>query len=96
MTNGTIQGTDPNAYGAATNGAGSTVTTNTTVPFKYFPGKIRKNITDNAFRTNERLYNKKLCIFVPDDSDLNYWMLAMIGIGCIFIVFVGFSIYLMW
>ena len=34
--------------------------------------------------------------YYPDDPDLNYWMLAMIGIGCIFIVFVGFSIYLMW
>lgn len=33
--------------------------------------------------------------YFPDDSQLNHWMLAMIGIGCIFIAFVGVSIYLM-
>merc|ERR1712203_1319269 len=30
-----------------------------------------------------------------DFSDLNPWMLATIGIGCVFIAFVGVSIYLM-
>ena len=34
--------------------------------------------------------------FSADDNELNHWMLAMIGIGCIFIAFVGVSIYLMW
>merc|ERR1712038_151255 len=33
--------------------------------------------------------------YFPESTDLNYWMLAMIGIGCVFIIFVGFSIYLM-
>ena len=27
---------------------------------------------------------------------MNYWMFAMISIGCIFIVFVGVSIYILW
>ena len=27
---------------------------------------------------------------------MNYWMFALIGIGCIFIVFVGVSIYILW
>lgn len=35
------------------------------------------------------------CSF-PDDDELNHWMLAMIGIGLVFITFVGVSIYLMW
>ena len=35
--------------------------------------------------------------FFTEPSDhLNHWMLAMIGIGCVFIAFVGVSIYLMW
>jgi hypothetical protein len=34
--------------------------------------------------------------YFSDDNELNHWMLAMIGIGCIFIAFVGVSIYLMW
>jgi len=34
--------------------------------------------------------------YYPEPSDhLNHWMLAMIGIGCVFIAFVGVSIYLM-
>jgi hypothetical protein len=33
---------------------------------------------------------------ISEDDDLNPWMLAMIGIGCVFIAFVGVSIYLMW
>ena len=27
---------------------------------------------------------------------MNYWMFAMVSIGCIFIVFVGVSIYILW
>jgi len=33
--------------------------------------------------------------YFPDDSQINYWMFAMIGIGCAFITFVGFSIFIM-
>jgi hypothetical protein len=33
--------------------------------------------------------------YYPEDTHLNHWMLAMIGIGCVFIAFVGVSIYLM-
>jgi len=33
--------------------------------------------------------------YYPKDTELNPWMLAMIGIGCVFIAFVGVSIYLM-
>ena len=33
---------------------------------------------------------------IADDDKLNPWMLAMIGIGGVFIAFVGVSIYLMW
>ena len=35
-------------------------------------------------------------IFIEPSDHLNHWMLAMIGIGCVFIAFVGVSIYLMW
>lgn len=34
--------------------------------------------------------------FVAEDDDVSVWMFAMIGIGCVFIVFVAVSIYLMW
>lgn len=34
--------------------------------------------------------------FVSEDDDLNVWMFAMIGIGCVFIVFVAASIFLLW
>ncbi|XP_063229191.1 thrombospondin type-1 domain-containing protein 7A-like [Bacillus rossius redtenbacheri] len=33
--------------------------------------------------------------YYPKDEDINVWMFAMIGIGCVFIVFVAVSIYLM-
>ncbi|XP_071440668.1 thrombospondin type-1 domain-containing protein 7B-like, partial [Hetaerina americana] len=33
--------------------------------------------------------------YYPKDDDVNIWMFAMIGIGCVFIVFVAVSIYLM-
>lgn len=33
--------------------------------------------------------------YYPDVGILNYWMFAMISIGCIFIVFVGISIYIL-
>lgn len=36
------------------------------------------------------------CVFVAEDDDLNVWMFAMIGIGCVFIVFVAASIFLLW
>jgi len=33
--------------------------------------------------------------YYPDVGILNYWMFAMISIGCIFIAFVGISIYIL-
>jgi len=33
--------------------------------------------------------------YYPDGKIMNYWMFAMISIGCIFIVFVGVSIYIL-
>ncbi|KAL1139411.1 hypothetical protein AAG570_006395 [Ranatra chinensis] len=35
-------------------------------------------------------------IYYPKDDELSVWMFAMIGIGCVFIVFVAASIYLLW
>lgn len=58
----------------------------TVVPMSYFPGINSIQILEIAFIPNRFL----------DDSKLNPWMLAMIGIGCVFIAFVGVSIYLMW
>ncbi|XP_075225413.1 thrombospondin type-1 domain-containing protein 7A-like [Lycorma delicatula] len=34
-------------------------------------------------------------LYIPEDDDLNIWMFAMIGIGCVFIVFVAASVYLL-
>ena len=36
------------------------------------------------------------CHFFAEIGILNYWMFAMITIACIFIVFVGVSIYILW
>jgi hypothetical protein len=33
---------------------------------------------------------------VSEDEDISVWMFAMIGIGCVFIVFVAVSFYIMW
>lgn len=43
-----------------------------------------------------KITNKVISLIVLEDGELNHWMLAMIGIGLIFIAFVGVSIYLMW
>ncbi|KAK7793691.1 hypothetical protein R5R35_008898 [Gryllus longicercus] len=34
--------------------------------------------------------------YYPKDDDINVWMFAMIGIGCVFIIFVAVSLYIMW
>ena len=44
-------------------------------------------------------YFEKLSLFhthLTSGRMMNYWMFALIGIGCIFIVFVGVSIYILW
>lgn len=33
--------------------------------------------------------------YFPDDSQLNFWMFAMIGLGCSFIIFVAISLFIM-
>ena len=38
----------------------------------------------------------KYVSFLLDDSELSFWMFAMIGIGCIFIAFVAFSLFILW
>ena len=30
------------------------------------------------------------------DGEINFWTFAMIGISCTFLVFVGFSVFIMW
>ena len=35
-------------------------------------------------------------VYIAEIGILNYWMFAMITIACIFIVFVGVSIYILW
>ena len=55
------------------------------IKIHYYPGKFHhhvKNLSDN--------------ISSLDVGILNYWMFAMISIGCIFIAFVGISIYILW
>ena len=59
------------------------------VPKSYYPRKW--SLVYNFLLTSTFLYH---CF--SEDTELNPWMLAMIGIGCVFIAFVGVSIYLMW
>ena len=33
---------------------------------------------------------------VSGDGEINFWTFAMIGISCTFLVFVGFSVFIMW
>jgi hypothetical protein len=43
------------------------------------------------------LYNTGVVdLVVSEDEDISVWMFAMIGIGCVFIVFVAVSFYIMW
>ena len=46
----------------------------------------------SVFKTSKA---KMMCI-ISEDDDISVWMFAMIGIGCVFVVFVAVSIYLMW
>ena len=34
--------------------------------------------------------------YVSGDGEINFWTFAMIGISCTFLVFVGFSVFIMW
>ena len=66
---------------------------NDAINIHYYPG-----IYGLVLYCNEQdLYNldSKMC-FVAEIGILNYWMFAMITIACIFIVFVGVSIYILW
>jgi len=33
--------------------------------------------------------------YFPGDGEINFWTFAMIGISCTFLVFVGFSVFIM-
>ena len=99
MTNGTLQGSASAGGVLANNGL---FAHNATVPFKYYPGKIDTvsilhRITGESINHDmiSKVYTFMHLNF-SEDTHLNHWMLAMIGIGCVFIAFVGVSIYLMW
>ena len=93
MTNGTLQGSASAGGVLANNGL---FAHNATVPFKYYPGKI------DTISILHKILDMILKVYIfmhlnfSEDTHLNHWMLAMIGIGCVFIAFVGVSIYLMW
>lgn len=50
-----------------------------------------QGMQDNASKRGEDIQIH----YYPDGKIMNYWMFAMISIGCIFIVFVGISIYIL-
>ena len=60
------------------------------IPIDYYPRKLTI-----AFCLSLTFSIRRFS-FIAEDTQLNPWMLAMIGIGCVFISFVGVSIYLMW
>ena len=99
MTNGTLQGSASAGGVLANNGL---FAHNATVPFKYYPGKI--DTISILHKLMAKQYNHDMIskvytfmhLIFSEDTHLNHWMLAMIGIGCVFIAFVGVSIYLMW
>jgi len=43
-----------------------------------------------------KTFRAKIMCIISEDDDISVWMFAMIGIGCVFVVFVAVSIYLMW
>jgi len=43
-----------------------------------------------------KTFKAKMMCIISEDDDISVWMFAMIGIGCVFVVFVAVSIYLMW
>jgi hypothetical protein len=43
-----------------------------------------------------KIFRAKMMCIISEDDDISVWMFAMIGIGCVFVVFVAVSIYLMW
>ena len=60
-------------------------------------GKFMVCIGNFFFKNVLSIFSFVFILFViADDDKLNPWMLAMIGIGGVFIAFVGVSIYLMW
>ena len=60
------------------------------IPIDYYPRKLR------IIFCLSLIFSIRIFCFITEDTQLNPWMLAMIGIGCVFISFVGVSIYLMW
>lgn len=42
------------------------------------------------------IFKLKIICIISEDDDISVWMFAMIGIGCVFVVFVAVSVYLMW
>ena len=61
-------------------------TTDTDINIHYYPGNVWCYF---QFSPNDN-------IGIAEIGILNYWMFAMITIACIFIVFVGVSIYILW
>ena len=100
MTNGTLQGS-ASAGGVGVLANNGLFAHNATVPFKYYPGKI--DAVSILHKINDTFNHDMISkvytfmhLILLEDTHLNHWMLAMIGIGCVFIAFVGVSIYLMW
>ena len=60
------------------------------IKIHYYPGKL------NHFLRVKIILGFFFMSSFLDVGILNYWMFAMISIGCIFIVFVGISIYILW
>ena len=60
------------------------------IPIDYYPRKLRITFCLSL------IFSIRIFCLITEDTQLNPWMLAMIGIGCVFISFVGVSIYLMW
>lgn len=43
-----------------------------------------------------KIFKINIICIISEDDDLSVWMFAMIAIGCVFVVFVAVSIYLIW
>ena len=56
--------------------------------------QVKRKSQNNNFSNIFLLFH--LILLYSDGKIMNYWMFAMISIGCIFIVFVGVSIYILW
>nr|CAD7409494.1 unnamed protein product [Timema cristinae] len=56
------------------------------------PPLRHRHITETVAASEDEIQSR---FYYPKDDDMNVWMFAMIGIGCVFIVFVAVSLYLM-